>query len=248
MDGIRKMLGLTGSGQEVDKTFSADLDRLKRELLPAARGYVAKLSKADTAANASMSDDQMIVLYIADWYRERWDDLFKASYLHYPEARPIYAAAIARRGSEETSHPLSLLSGLAPAVAQFHEQDAELDRRVAVMRAVEAVRLCAAANDGRMPPSLDAVKMVPIPPDPVTGMPFEYARDGEIATIVREGPPPSRLRIVYRIAPGDKSSRCRKEYSGATGVRGAMVVGDKPGPFGSINRSCAGGLEASAAG
>ncbi len=50
-----------------------------------------------------------------------------------------------------------------------------------------------------MPASLDAVTIVPIPPDPVTGKPFQYALDGETATLTREGPPPSRLKVVYRI-------------------------------------------------
>jgi hypothetical protein len=201
MDGIQKMIGTPGTGQGAKKTSSADLDRLKSELLPEARSSLAKRPKADAAASVPMSDDQMIVLYIAGWYRERWDDLFKASYLPYPEARPFYDKVIARRRSEETSHPLALLSGIAPAGAKFHEQVAERERRVAALRVVEGVRLYAAANEGRLPPSLDAVRIVPIPPDPLTGKPFEYARVGQTASLVREGPAPSRLKVVYRIAP-----------------------------------------------
>jgi hypothetical protein len=52
-----------------------------------------------------------------------------------------------------------------------------------------------------MPASLDAVDIVPVPPDPMTGKPFEYASDGQTATLVREGRAPSRLKVVYRIAP-----------------------------------------------
>jgi hypothetical protein len=201
MDGIRKMIGSTGSDKGADRTSSAELDRLKSAVLREARSYGAKLPKPDPAANVPMSDDHLIVLYIAGWYRERWDELFKASYLPYVEARPIYAAVIARRRAEETSHPLALLSGIAPAVPRLHEQDAELDRRVAALRTVEAVRLYAAANEGQMPPSLDAITIVPIPLDPLTGKAFEYVQHGHTATLVREGPPPSRLKIAYRVAP-----------------------------------------------
>jgi hypothetical protein len=70
-----------------------------------------------------------------------------------------------------------------------------------VLRVVEAVRLYAAANEARMPPSLDAVRIVPIPLDPLTGEPFEYTQDGESATVVTEGPSPARLKVAYRIAP-----------------------------------------------
>jgi thiol-disulfide isomerase/thioredoxin len=201
MDNILKMTGTTGSGKDTNKPSTTDIDRLQAELLPEARRYVAKMPKADGAANVPMSDHQVVVLFIAGWYRERWDDLFKATYLPYPEARPFYDAEIARRRSEETSHPLSLLSGVAPAVPRLHEHAAEIDRRVAALRTVEALRLHAAAHGGRMPASLDAVDIVPVPLDPMTGKPFQCDSDGHTATLVREGPAPSRLKVVYRIAP-----------------------------------------------
>jgi hypothetical protein len=102
---------------------------------------------------------------------------------------------------EETSHPLSLLSGLAPSVPRLHEHDAEVDRRAAALRTVEPVRLHAAAHGGRMPASLDAVDIVPVPLDPMTGKPFQCDSDGHTATLVREGLSPLRLKVVYRIAP-----------------------------------------------
>ncbi len=46
---------------------------------------------------------------------------------------------------------------------------------------MEAVRLYAAAHDGKLPASLDDVKDVPIPDDPVTGQPFGYRRVGDRA-------------------------------------------------------------------
>jgi thiol-disulfide isomerase/thioredoxin len=201
MDNIRKMIGTTSMGKDTNTPSTTDLDRLRAELLPEARKYVAKMPKADQPANVPMSDNQAVVLFIAGWYRERWDDLFKATYLPYPEARPFYDAAIARRRREETGHPLSLLSAIAPAVPRLHEQDAEVDRRVAARRTVEAVRLYAAARGWRMPGSLDAVDVVPVPLDPMTGKPFQYDSDGHTATLVREGPAPARLKVVYRIAP-----------------------------------------------
>jgi hypothetical protein len=200
MDNIRQMTGTTVGGTKNSNPKTTDLDRIKAELLPEARSYVANMAKTDRATNAPMSDSQVIVLFIAGWYRERWDDLFKASYLPYLEAQPFYSAAIARRRIEETNHPLALFSGLAPAVPRIHEKDAEVDRRVAALRAVEAVRLQVAANKGRMPASIDAVDSVPVPPDPMTGKPFQYDSDGRTATLATEGPAPSRLKVVYRFA------------------------------------------------
>jgi len=55
------------------------------------------------------------------------------------------------------------------------------DRRIAALRCVEAVRLYAAAHDGKLPASLDDIKDVPLPPDPVNGKPFDYRVAGDRA-------------------------------------------------------------------
>jgi hypothetical protein len=129
MDNSQAMMGTGGSGKPISKPSTTDADRLKAEILPEAKRHVAKMPRADRAASATISDSQAIVLDMANWYRERWDDLFKASYLPYPEARSFYAAAIERRRREQTNHPLALLSGIAPGVARVQEQSAEVDRR-----------------------------------------------------------------------------------------------------------------------
>jgi hypothetical protein len=58
-----------------------------------------------------------------------------------------------------------------------------VDRRIAVLRVIEALRLYGAAHSGRLPPQLEAITEVPIPVDPVTGKPFEYRLDGDMARL-----------------------------------------------------------------
>ena len=53
--------------------------------------------------------------------------------------------------------------------------------KIAALRCVEAVRLYAAAHDGQLPASLEDVKDVPLPLDPVHGKPFEYRVVGDRA-------------------------------------------------------------------
>ena len=113
IDGIERMNGASSSKLRNDKRNPIEPARLKAELLPEARSYVAKLSPSGARASGPMSEDQTMVLYIAGSCRERWDDLFKPGYLPYWEARPFHDAAVARRRSD-ASHPLRLLfSGLA---------------------------------------------------------------------------------------------------------------------------------------
>ena len=50
------------------------------------------------------------------------------------------------------------------------------------MRHVEALRLYAAGHDGKLPAKLSDIS-VPLPVDPVTGKPFDYAVEGATAHI-----------------------------------------------------------------
>ena len=73
------------------------------------------------------------------------------------------------------------------------------DRQVAALRVIEAIRLYAAAHDGRLPESLDQITEVPVPDDPATGEPFIY-RAADSAAILHG--PRADLRYpwpTYRI-------------------------------------------------
>ena len=72
-----------------------------------------------------------------------------------------------------------------------------------MLRAIEALRMHAAAHGGQLPDSLDQVTVVPVPLDPGTGKPFEYHRDGATATLVSRLPgeprtPGLRYRVTVR--------------------------------------------------
>jgi hypothetical protein len=54
-----------------------------------------------------------------------------------------------------------------------------VERRLEGVRCLEAIRLYAAAHDGRLPRSLTDVTEVPVPVDPITHKPFEYQTHGE---------------------------------------------------------------------
>jgi hypothetical protein len=76
-----------------------------------------------------------------------------------------------------------------PTVNKVLFAHARLDRKIAALRCVEAVRLYAASHGGKLPGSLADVKDVPVPIDPVTGQPFGYHLAGEQATLT--APPPT---------------------------------------------------------
>jgi hypothetical protein len=88
------------------------------------------------------------------------------------------------------------VAGIYPAMMA----ELRLERRIAALRVIEAIRLYAAAHDAALPESLGQITEVPVPEDPATGKPFEYHRDGSSATV--SGPEaglPPPLRPSYRI-------------------------------------------------
>jgi hypothetical protein len=67
------------------------------------------------------------------------------------------------------------------------QASARLDRRIAALRCIEAIRLHAAAHEGKLPARLGDITEVPVPVDPMTGKEFEYTVAGDKATL--HGPP-----------------------------------------------------------
>jgi hypothetical protein len=137
---------------------------------------------------------QVAVLRAFIEYDRYSDEMKKWQSFPYPESLPRLREAVARRKAElkKSGAPLaSELAGLlVPAIDRVVLARARVDRKFAALRCVEAVRLYAAAHGGKLPPTLGAIKEVPVPDDPMTGKPFEYKLAGERATL--HGPPPDR--------------------------------------------------------
>jgi hypothetical protein len=183
---------------ELKTLASWDLARLKAESLPTARAYLKTRPDLDDNPPVDRSDDQIVALYLAARHRELWDDLFKASYLPTRDAI-VQLDAAARRVEAARSVPLSLFAGMIPAIRAVIINRLRIDRRVAALRTIEALRLHAASHGGELPESLGQITEVPIPEDPATGEPFVYRGADEAAILhgLRADLPPPR--ISYRI-------------------------------------------------
>ena len=116
-------------------------------------------------------------------YRDMRDDQFKLSYLPWREGRSRLKEAEQRLKSVNAG-PLTVLAELQPSIKSCLDAQMRLDRRVAALRVVEAIRLYAASHDGKLPDDLTQITEVPVPEDPATGKPFEYRRDGAAAVLV----------------------------------------------------------------
>ncbi len=127
--------------------------------------------------------DQVLLLDEYREYEARRDDAMKLMNLPLWEAAAQGLGRPAPKGKETTL----FADLLVPALYKVRLAQGRLDQRLALLRQVEALRLYAAAHDGKLPAKL-ADCGVPLPVDPVTGKPFRYSVDG--ATAHLRGSPP----------------------------------------------------------
>jgi hypothetical protein len=85
-----------------------------------------------------------------------------------------------------------LFADLLPEVVKIRHEQARLEQRLGLLRHVEALRLYAAAHDGKLPTKLSDFSL-PVPDDPFTGKPFRYEVDGQVAHL-RGGPTDDRAK------------------------------------------------------
>lgn len=79
-----------------------------------------------------------------------------------------------------------LFADLIPTVSDARKSQGALEQRIAVLRHVEALRMYAAANAGKLPVKSSEVG-VPLPVDPLTGKPFGYEVKGGAAVLTAPG-------------------------------------------------------------
>jgi hypothetical protein len=125
--------------------------------------------------------DQVILLDERREYEVRRDEIMKLMPL--PDWQLEALVPWARQAREP-----ALFDFLVPAPQKVRRAQGRLEQRIALLRHVEALRLYAAAHDGKLPGKLADVP-VPLPPDPFTGKPFRYHVDGATAHL-RGSPPP----------------------------------------------------------
>jgi hypothetical protein len=165
-----------------------------------------KLSNEQVAAMPSF---QVAALYSFRDYKEAVEEIAKWAYVpegwKYPEYQTTeqrYSKAVNRidqlccrrlfNGPSNGQFPLEKVSLSA----------ARVDRRLAALRCVEALRQYAAKHEGKWPATLADVKDLPVPNDPLTGKPFEYAVNGDKATLAlaklaEKKPLPNQVLTYY---------------------------------------------------
>jgi hypothetical protein len=135
-------------------------------------GLAAELVQSFPALQVVLLDEKLTF----DIQRDEWK---KWTMIPYWQAEPHLLAAIKSTGEGFQKW------GVAPV--KVRKAHARLEQRIALLRHVEALRLYAAAHDGKLPAQLSDIPL-PLPVDPFTGKPFLYKVEGNTAEL--RGTPP----------------------------------------------------------
>jgi hypothetical protein len=171
--------------------------------LAAAQKFIAERTGKPVAVVAAMPPAQVLMMYIAGTYADLRDDVFKLTYLPFPQAAPLLPKAAEQLRAATGGEGVRFAKLFLPSTANVMKGQIRLERHLALLRAIEALRIYAAAHGGQLPESLDQITEVPVPLDPGTGKAFEYHRDGATATLVSKllGEPQTpglRYRVTVR--------------------------------------------------
>jgi hypothetical protein len=156
---------------------------------PEARKFL--LARGRTAEQVdALPKLQVVFLMFLDQYDRERDDMLKWLSLPPWQAR-LGLEQVEKQGKpDKQANILSVLGRLLmPALARVYYAQIRTQRYFAALRCVEAVRLHAATNGGKLPARLADIHEIPLPIDPTTGKGFDEYYKVEGNQAVLEIPP-----------------------------------------------------------
>ena len=168
----------------VEKTvpLETDLAKFRASMLPQAQAYL----KGQGRSTDGMGDDCGPFTYAL---------LHRAPPRDPRRVVQAVLCQLRRSGFHASRHPSTIPSpqvGAARALRGLGPERRELSGRrgradpqgcCGFRTVVEAIRMQAAADGGKLPDSLAKVTVVPVPFDPATGKPFDYRREGDLVSL-----------------------------------------------------------------
>jgi hypothetical protein len=168
-------------------------------LYPQAKQYLLGRGLPEAQVEA-MPAPEVLGRYVAGQYQTVFDEMAKWTALPFWQAaagmqsveqelrrRPMTGAGRADLMQGPAAGATLLLMSAIPSMASAAYSQATLDRQIAALQTVEALRHYAATHEGKLPANLGELTETPAPTDPMTGKSFAYHVDGN--TIKLDSPP-----------------------------------------------------------
>jgi hypothetical protein len=180
---------------------------------PGAKEYLIEECQLPVEQVDAYPTAQVVFLAMVRFYDQWRDEYFKWMYAPFHQAQSNEYYGSVDRGFRTATQRYGWCTQparlLLPAVPSARTAEARCDQTIALLQTVEAVRLYAAANEGRLPPSLDELT-VPAPLEPFTGKPVEYELSDDHAILSGHPLPGMQYRLVLRLAEESGSVKKRR--------------------------------------
>jgi hypothetical protein len=161
---------------------------------PKARQYLLERGKTPEEVQ-SLPKLYVVLLYQHDQTRRRCDALLK--WVDVPYWQAMEGLKEAEKGTWEamggSRADMDTITGVfaysIPNIRTICLFNVRVERDLAMLRCVEAIRMYAAGHDGKLPQALSDITEAPIPADPVYGRAFNYQVAGTKAVLESPAPP-----------------------------------------------------------
>ncbi len=168
---------------------------------PTAKRYLMEEWGFTPEQLAAYPTAQVVFLAMVRFHDDARDAFFKWTYL------PFHQAHAFRKDADSNSSKQTQWTGYRELLANLWLSAmrpegifrGRLEQQLALLQAVEAIRMYGAAHEGKLPPSLDKLP-VPVPPEPFTGQPLDYQYHSDHAILSGHPLMDSRYRLVLRFA------------------------------------------------
>lgn len=183
----RRMKGLLDYPKKDDtqKVEKWILEKLKDEAwLASARKSLVEEGLAEAKVKR-FPPEQVVFNYLRIKYETSRDEGMKWATLPFWQSDE----ALMKLGTrpDDPAVEQMVVTALGPAMHKVRRAGARFEQRLALLMVVEALRLHAAENGGKLPASLNDLK-VPAPADPISGKAFGYKLDGGAAIVLGAAP------------------------------------------------------------
>ncbi len=149
---------------------------------PAAKKYLTEKGMSSARIDA-LTPRQAVARFWIDNYLAWSDDLTKWYSMPYWQAQPhiLEAEHAFAKDGERTLNPLL---SILPGLGAVNSSAAAVDRSIAALQTIEALRDYAAGHAGKFPDSLADLTDTPTPIDPMTGKLFQYQHEAQKAVLI----------------------------------------------------------------
>jgi hypothetical protein len=170
---------------------------------PKAKQYLIEDCGMDAKKVEAYPTTQVVFLAVVRYYDQARDDQFKWIHLPYWQAESKTGCLTfedkMRVKPDRVGWAATPTRMLLPAVMAARTAAARLEQHLAMIQAVEAIRMYGAVHGGKLPASLDDCS-VPVPPEPFTGKPLDYRCNGRRGILTGHAMPGIQYRLILRFA------------------------------------------------